>query len=196
MAPSLSCGQNPGRRAALTLVLLAAFAVPARSVTFDELSGLFTEKFKAIATTARSGDWDAYVTGFAWHAPWAYNNSTRGRLNEAAWGGGIGRSMRDGDGDRHSVYVMGFADSHRDPQFAAGYAWHRYWTPARNWHIGFGYMAFLTSRKDVAHHWPIPAVLPCLSIRCRRFEVLGLFVPRVSKDIKGDVFMVFTRIAL
>ena len=185
-----------GRNAALTAALLTALASPVRSAVLDELNGLFTEKLGAISSTVRNGDWDAYVTGFAWHAPWAYDNSTRGRLNEAAWGGGVGRSMRDEDGDRHSVFVMGFADSHRDPQFAVGYAWHRYWKLARDWRVGLGYMAFLTSRKDVAHRWPIAAMLPCLSIRRGRCEIIGLFVPRVSKDIKGDVFFVFSRFAL
>ena len=189
-------GRSLGARRALTLALFTALAVPARSAVLDELREFFTGKIEAISTTARSGDWDAYATGFAWHVPWAYDNATRSRLNERAWGGGFGRSTTDGDGDRHSVFLMGFSDSHRAPQFVAGYAWHRYWKPAGDWHAGFGYMAFLTSREDVAHRWPIAAVLPCLSIRRGRCEIIGLFVPRVSKNIKGDVFFVFSRFAL
>ncbi len=180
----------------MALVLIAVSAIHARPAALDELRELFTDKIEAISTAARSGDWDAYVTGFAWHAPWAYDNATRRRLNEAVWGGGFGRSIRDDAGDRHSLYVIAFSDSHRDLQISAGYAWHRYWALPRDWRMGLGYMAFVTSREDVAHRWPIPAVLPCLSIRCRRYEVMGMFVPRVSKRIKGDVFMVFTRIAL
>lgn len=188
--------RNWKRRAALSLAFFTVLAVHTRSAAADELREFFTGKIDAITTTARTGDWDAYATGFAWHAPWAYDSATVDRLNERAWGGGFGRSMTDGDGDRHSVFLMGFSDSHRAPQIVAAYAWNRYWKPTRDWHAGFGYMAFLTSRKDVAHRWPIAAMLPCLSIRRGRCEIIGLFVPRVSKDIKGDVFFVFSRFAL
>lgn len=189
-------GRNLRCRAALAWLLLPAFAVQARSAVLDDLRGLFTEKLETISKAARTGRWDAYVTGYAWHAPWAYTDATRGRLNETTWGGGFGRSLRDDDGDRHSVYIMAFSDSHRATQFVAGYAWHRYWMRTPDSGVGLGYMAFIFSREDVANRWPLPAALPCVSVRWRRWEALGLFVPRVSKDIKGDVFFVFARIAL
>ena len=187
---------NLGRRGALTLALLTVLAGPSRAAIAEELQEFFSGKLEAIATTARSGSWDAYATGFAWHVPWAYDSATRARLNEAAWGGGLGRSTIDEDGDRHSVFLVGFTDSHRASQFVAAYAWQRYWKPAPDWHVGFGYAAFLFSREDVANRLPLPAALPCLSIRRGRIEIFGLFVPRVSKDVKGDVFFVFSRFAL
>jgi palmitoyl transferase len=162
----------------------------------EDLSGFFSDKLEAINAVARNGRWEAYVTGYAWHLPWGYDTATRHRLNETTWGGGFGRSVRDGDGDRHSLFVLGFSDSHRDAQFIASYGWQRYWPATRDLSLGWGYVAFLFSRKDVSNYLPYPAALPCASVRYRGWEAVGLFIPRVSKDIKGDVFFVFMRVAL
>ncbi len=184
------------RRRALAIAAYAALAAPAWSGPGVDLGGFFSEKLDAINATMRTGRWEAYVTGYAWHLPWGYSAATRGRLNETTWGGGFGRSMRDGDGDRHAVFFVASEDSHRESQFIVSYGWQRYWSPTRDFSLGWGYMAFLFSREDVANYLPLPAVLPCASIRYRRWEAVGLFVPRVSKDIKGDVFFVFMRVAL
>jgi hypothetical protein len=42
----------------------------------------------------------------------------------------------------------------------------------------------------------MPALLPCVSLSYRGIEVIGLFVPRVSRDIKGDVLFVYLRMPL
>ena len=157
---------------------------------------MFTDKLVAINDAVRVGAWETYVTGYAWHLPYGYQDKTRSRLNETTWGGGFGRTLKDEDGDRHSVYFMAFADSHRDPQFNLGYGWQRYWSPTRKFSIGGGYLAFLFSRRDVANHLPIPALLPCASIRYGGVEVVGLFVPRISRDIKGDVLFLYLRVPL
>ena len=107
---------------------------------------------------------------------------------------GFGRKIFDEDVDRHSVYLMAFADSHHAPQLNLGYAWQRYWRMTRNLGFGGGYLAFLFSREDVANHFPMPAALPCVSIQYRGLEIIGLFVPRISRDIKGDVLFVYLRL--
>jgi palmitoyl transferase len=173
-----------------------AFFVAVASSRAIDLAGMFTSKVDAINLAVRSGEWESYVTGYAWHLPWAYVDSTRARLNETTWGGGFGRTVTDGDGDRHSVFLLALEDSHRAVQYTAGYGWHRYWAATPRLSVGLGYMAFLFSREDVAHHLPIPAALPCTSIRYGRCEFIGLFVPHVSKDIKGDVLFVFMRLPL
>ena len=161
-----------------------------------DVGGFFAEKLERINVAARSGPWDVYTTGYAWHAPWAYDAATRARLNDTTWGGGFGRSVTDGDGDRHSVFFVAFSDSHRTAQFVLSYAWQRYWPANRDWSLGWGYTAFLFSREDVARYLPLPAVLPCASIRYRRWEAIGQFVPHISKDIKGDVLFIFMRVGL
>lgn len=160
------------------------------------LGELFTEKFELIRGVVQHGHWDVYATGYARHLPWGYSDTTRARLNETTWGGGIGRSLWTEDGDRHSVFVMSFSDSHRTPQYIASYGWQRYWPAGRTWALGWGYFAFLFSREDVAGRIPLPALLPSASIRYRRWEAVGMYVPRISRDIKGDVFFVFGRVSL
>jgi lipid IVA palmitoyltransferase len=159
-------------------------------------AGIFSQKLNSISTAVRGGEWEVYFTGHAWHLPYGYAETTRARLNETNWGGGIGRTFNDDDGDRHSVYFMAFADSHRAPQFNLGYGWQRYWNAARGVSLGGGYLAFLFSREDVANHLPVPALLPCASIRLRNLELIGLFVPKISRDIKGDVVFLYLRVAL
>jgi palmitoyl transferase len=158
--------------------------------------GILGNKLDSIKTATRAGEWETYLTGHAWHLPNGYGETTRARLNETNWGGGIGRTYNDDDGDRHSVYFMAFADSHRAPQFNLGYGWQRYWNATGGVSLGAGYLAFLFSREDVANHLPVPALLPCASIRVRNIELIGLFVPRISRDIKGDVVFLYLRVPL
>jgi lipid IVA palmitoyltransferase len=159
----------------------------------ENVPGFFSTKWDAVNLTLRSGNWELYTTGYAWHLPWAYDASTRSRLNSNTWGGGFGRSLPDGDHARHSVFLLGFSDSHHDPQFILGYNWQRYWGNGLGARFGAGYMAFLSSRRDVARYLPIPALLPCVSLRYRKAELVTLFVPRVSSEIKGDVIFLFLR---
>lgn len=189
-------GCSHAARVIAVLTGFAALATPAAASPIGAVGGLFSEKLGAINTALRDGRWEAYFSGYAWHTPWGYNAPTRARLNEKTWGGGFGRSMKDGDGDRHSVFFVAFDDSHHDPQFIASYGWQRYWSPTQEVSLGAGYVAFVFSRKDVANYLPVPALLPCASLRYRRWELIGLFVPRISKDIKGDVFYFFMRAAL
>ncbi len=183
-------------RAAFVCAWWVVFAAAGRAGPVEEVRNLFTEKFTSVSTALQRGRWDMYVTGYAWHLPWAYDAETRGRLNETTWGGGFGKSVRDDDGDRHSVFLMTFSDSHRSAQFIASYGWQRYWLLNSDWSVGGGYLAFLFSRQDVNRYLPLPAALPCVSLRYRKWEVTGLFVPRVSQDIKGDVLFLFLRVGL
>ena len=176
--------------------LAASLTSPARSGPVAELGEMFSYKFRSISTAIRAGQTDLYVTGYCWHLPYAYSAEARARLNETTWGGGIGRAMTDDDGDRHSVFFVGFDDSHHSPQFVMSYGWQRYFTPERPWSFGWGYMAFIFAREDVHGYTPVPALLPCASYRGRKWEVLGTFIPKVSKAIKGDVLFLFMRLSL
>ncbi len=189
------CRSSRLRHLSLLLAGMLSLSSPVWSTPLN-VAGMFTDKIATIKAAVRDGDWETYATGYAWHLPWGYKDATRARLNETTWGGGFGRTLEDEDGDRHSVYAMAFSDSHRQPQVNVGYAWQRYWQPTRKLAVGGGYLAFLFSREDVANHLPIPALLPCMSIRYAGVEVIGLFVPRISRDIKGDVLFVYLRLPL
>jgi palmitoyl transferase len=181
-------------RASVGLAMACGLAAPARSGPMAELGGMFSYKFHCLGTALRSGQTDIFVTGYAWHMPWAYAEETRSRLNETTWGGGIGRSMVDDDGDRQGVFFVALRDSHRSPQYMLSYSWQRYLKPERPMSFGWGYMAFVFAREDVNGYSPIPALLPCVSFRGRHWEVLGMYVPRVNADIKGDVLFFYLRL--
>jgi palmitoyl transferase len=182
-----------GTRCALVFAAVITLAQPSRAEPYH-FGDTFRYKLSTIKKAVQAGDWESYITGYAWHLPYGYEASVRARLNETTWGGGFGRTIRDEDGDRHSVYMMALSDSHYRPQLNVGYAWQRYWRPSRNFALGGGYLAFLFSREDVSNYMPMPALLPCASIDFGGVEVLGVFVPRVSRDIKGDVFFIYLRI--
>lgn len=182
--------------AAICLGIVVSGTLARGGIGRIDLGDLLAAKLNSVDEAVREGDWETYFTGYAWHLPYGYEDAVRERLNETTWGGGFGRTTVDEDGDRHSVYLMALSDSHRALQVNVGYAWQRYWPVTRNVSLGAGYLAFLFSREDVANYLPIPALLPCASIRFRDFELIGLFVPRVSRDIKGDVLFVYLRMQL
>jgi palmitoyl transferase len=175
------------------VAIASGLVTPVRSGPIAELGEMFRHKFRSISTAIRAGETDLYLTGYCWHLPYAYSSEERAHLNETTWGGGVGRSMTDNDGDRHSIFFVAFDDSHHSPQFVLSYGWQRYFTPERPRSFGWGYMAFIFAREDVQGYTPVPALLPCLSYRSRQWEVMGMFVPRISTDIKGDVLFLFVR---
>ena len=158
--------------------------------------GYFREKLEAFSSAACNGDWDLYVTGLAWHAPWGYSKAARARLNEAAWGMGVGRSILKNENQRYSIYATAFLDSHRNVEAAGGIMWLRYWSFLPEFKAGLGYTAFLTTRVINNQRSILPAVLPVGTVSFKHFELLGTFVPHVSNSIRGDVLMVCVRIAL
>jgi palmitoyl transferase len=178
----------------LTIAFLFTSAV--RAGTYSALVQSFAGKFENIKLAAQYGQWDIYASGHALHLPWSYNTAERARLNSNCWGGGIGRSSWTANGDRHSLYLMSFSDSHRKQQYVAGYFWHRYRRVAHPLFLGWGYSAFLFSREDVANRFPLPGLLPDASIRYRNWELLGLYIPPITRVIKGDVFYVLARVGL
>jgi palmitoyl transferase len=184
-----------GARCVLAVFGVGAGTLPARAGGLD-FREMFASKWESVRDAFQTGDWEAYATGYAKHLPYGYQQNDRTRLNETTWGGGFGRTIRDDDGDRHSLFVMAFSDSHRAMQVNAGYGWQRYWSATRNVRVGAGYLAFVFSREDVASHFPLPAVLPCASVQFGGVEMIGLFVPRVSRDIKGDVLFLYLRVPL
>jgi lipid IVA palmitoyltransferase len=138
----------------------------------------------------REGSWDAYLTGYAWHAPYAYNKQKREEYNDFAAGGGVGRSIMDEDGDKHSLYALAFRDSHYKPQYTIGYAWMRYWGGGLS--FGLGYTMYVFARSDVNHYLPAPMAGLLGSMRYGSFELMVAAVP-FGKDDSGNIALVFGR---
>ena len=169
-----------------------SFAGPARADWWQDLKDKHAVHYQRAKDAFHGGRYDGYVSGYIWHAPWAYGYDRRHHeLNDIAWGGGFGRSVVDADGDTHSVFAIAAQDSHFKPQYLAGYLWTTYWPLAGRVQGGLGYSVALFSRSDIGGYIPIPGVAPAAALRWGNAELLGVFVPRVGHA--GNVGYVVTR---
>jgi palmitoyl transferase len=185
-----------GQGSSLRFFAGIALAVLVLSVGSAKAEGVLSRIFDDIGSAASSGDWESYVSGYVWHMPFQYDSDARCQLNNRAWGGGLGRSYINRQGDKTSLFLMGFDDSHHCAQFNAGYMWTTYWSPVKGAFLGAGYSVFLFSRSDVANRAPIPAALPCFTARCSRLELIAFYCPHVSAEIPGNVVYFFARVRL
>jgi lipid IVA palmitoyltransferase len=175
------------RAIAFLLGLLLAGAASAGS-----LGDTVSYKWERSKEAWRTGSWDAYLTGYAWHAPYAYSKEKRDQYNDFAAGGGLGRSVLDEDGDKHSLYATIFRDSHYKPQYTAGYAWMRYTKATEGVSFGYGYTVYMFARSDVNHYLPAPMAGLLASARYDRFELMTVLVP-IGKADSGNIALVFLR---
>jgi palmitoyl transferase len=173
------------------LVCCALLGVSPLASAYD-VGEMLAYKAERVRAALREGGWDAYLTGYAWHAPWAYDSKKRDELNEAAIGSGIGRSVTDTDGDRHLLYGLLFRDSHEKPQYTAGYAWLTYWPAGEKLRLGLGYSVGLFARSDVRDYTPLPFAAGLVSAHYGEFELMVALVPGVEPD-SGNVALVFGR---
>jgi palmitoyl transferase len=176
-----------------TLAVIAFFLTrPAQADWWQDTKDMLAYKYERSKDAFSDGRNDYYVSGFIWHAPWAYSSERRhDELNEAAWGGGFGRSVIDANGNTHSLYATAFRDSHYEPQYNVGYMWMTYWPLAGGLQGGLGYSLFVFSRDDIGNHYPVPGILPGASLRYRGFELMGTYVPGFTPG--GSVGYFFAR---
>jgi palmitoyl transferase len=180
------------RRVLALVVGVFSIAGPAQADWWQDTKDMLAYKCERSKDAFFDGRNDYYASGLTRHAPWAYSSERRhDELNEAAWGGGFGRSVVDANGNTHSLYAMVFRDSHYKPQYTAGYFWMTYWPLAGRLQGGLGYSAFLFSRDDIGNRYPLPAVLPAASVRYREVELIGTFIPGFTQG--GNVGYFFAR---
>ena len=172
-------------------IAFALLGMPTLAGAYD-VGEMLAYKFERSRAALREGDWDVYLTGYAWHATWAYDSRERDELNDLAIGGGIGRSVSDADGDRHLLYAMVFRDSHRKPQYTSGYGWLTYWPAGEKLRLGLGYTVGLFARSDVKDYTPLPFAAGLASALYGDFELMVALVPGVEPD-SGNVALVFGR---
>jgi palmitoyl transferase len=183
------------KRTSRVLALVAAalfFVGPARADWWEDFKDLHAYKWERAKEAFHNGRDDYYVSGYIWHAPWAYSYDRRhNELNDIAWGGGYGRSVADPNGNTHSLYALAAQDSHYKPQYLAGYLWTTYWPLGGSLSGGLGYTVFLFARSDIANYFPLPGIAPVASLRYRRAELLGAYIPGVAGA--GNVGYVLAR---
>jgi palmitoyl transferase len=151
---------------------------------------------RRLVDTYQKGGNDLIVSGYAWHTPWTWTAEKRAEENEAAWGGGWGRTVERENGDTDTVYFLVFNDSHSKPQYNVGYGWSTYWGRRDGLQGGLGYTLMVVARNDIFNGWPFPAVLPLASLRYDKVVVYSTYIPSLGGVNNGSVVYVFGKIAL
>jgi palmitoyl transferase len=175
----------------LALLSLAPFA------SAEEMDECRTTFFgpSCPSTSAR---WDVYLSGHAHHFSGTYSKEQIEKLNEKAWGGGLGRTRRNHSGNDESYYVMAIRDSHEHTQWMAGYAYQWiYPVISDNVEAGVGLTALIIKRQDWFEGHPFPAVLPIASIGTQRVKLVASYVPPVTVKgkQKGNVMLLVAKIS-
>jgi palmitoyl transferase len=140
---------------------------------------------KSVAA-GKEGRNELYLSGYAHHDRRTYDTDRIHQLNENARGLGLARSIEEPDGNAHAVYVLAFRDSHFKLQTAIGYQWQVYWHFTTDLKAGVGVTAFLFSRSDMAHYFPLPFALPVVSLGYGRATLYGTFIPKASRTAGGN----------
>ena len=177
------------------LFVIAVACAFAHEVQAEESQGLWDRSSGRIRTIAGEGDWDLYLSGYAYHSRSTYTRQRIDRLNEKAWGGGLGKSRRNASGNDESLYVLVIRDSLYKPQWAAGYT-HEWIFPlgGSGLEAGVGVTALVMRRSDWANGYPVPAVLPVASFGSRKARLEATYVPRLSTGKgKGNIILVVGR---
>lgn len=137
------------------------------------------------------GDTELYLTGYAWHNRYVYDPAKIGRYNELAWGGGLGKSFYDEDGDWHGLAAFAFLDSHKNVEPVAGYGFMKIYHFNENVRLGAGYSILVTARPDIFHGIPFPGALPWLTANYRRATLAATYIPGAAGA--GNVLFILGR---
>jgi hypothetical protein len=142
-------GIERARHCRLAFALALAFATTGVHA-FDcaDLGELVDRGCRRLADTYRRGDDEIILSGYSYHIPGTWTAERRHELNSEAWGLGYARTTEEPDGDTHTVFVLGFKDSHSHLQSQVGYAYNTFWGPRDGVQVGLG-------RDDVGQDVPV-----------------------------------------
>lgn len=124
------------------------------------------------------GNTEVYVPFLAYHMRFAYRQDLVDQYNEFPAGIGFGRGRYNARGNWEGLYAMGYADSHSQPTFMAGYGWIPTWNLGKSdVKVGVGLTGFLMSRQDYFGGIPFPGILPIASISYKDLSIQAAYVP-------------------
>jgi palmitoyl transferase len=182
--------------AGLVFATLSFAAAPVHAACSDMWE--WVEKgCRRIADTWRDGNDEILFSGYSWHIPGTWTDERRAELNENSWGGGYGRTVEEPNGDTHTVFYLGFLDSHKNWQSNLGYGWSTFWGDRDKPQIGLGYTAMIIQRPDIASGVPVPVLLPLLTFRYQQANLVTTYIPNLGGGVNhGSVLYVFGRFTL
>ena len=161
-------------------------------VTFDSVFKVWTGSIEK--TWRCKSHLDVYVPLNIWHNRLFYDQEKIDGYNEQPWGGGLGVSRLDDDGDLHALYFMAFKDSNYKLQTIMGYAYQKNWYFGENddWHYGVGFTTALTQREEYSYI-PLPLPLPLAGFGYKNFSLQAAYVPGIQNN--GNVLFTWARMS-
>ncbi|ETH52618.1 antimicrobial peptide resistance and lipid A acylation protein PagP, partial [Bordetella pertussis H973] len=165
--------------------------VPATAMACDGWPSWARGACQRVDQIWNEGGNDLYLTGYSWHNRAMYSSDKIRSFNELAWGGGLGKSIYDEDGDWQGLYAMAFLDSHSDIEPIAGYGFQKIGRIGADTRLGIGYTVFLTSRSDIMSRVPFPGILPLVSAGYRDATLYATYIPGGKGN--GNVLFMFGR---
>jgi palmitoyl transferase len=187
---------QPHRRHAIALAL-AFVTTGAHAFDCADLGELVDRGCRRLADTYRRGGDEIILSGYSYHIPGTWTAERRHELNSEAWGLGYGRTTEDPDGDTHTVFFLGFKDSHGNIESQIGYAYNTFWGPRDGVQVGLGYTVAIVQRPDIWNGVPFPALLPLAALRVGRATLQATYIPTLSGSINhGSTLYVFGRVSL
>jgi len=152
---------------------------PGMTMGAGDAENMFGRLKNRIGQTWNEGNVDLIVPVYTWHNRLTYRDRDRvRRYNEHPWGGGLGLSMFDEDGDSHMLYLIAFKDSWNKWQPYGGYAFLKNWRfgPDDDVRIGAGVTLGITAREQY-NYIPFPLPLPMFGIGYKQFSVEAAYIP-------------------
>lgn len=134
---------------------------------------------EALRSTWASTDYELYIPVNTWHNRGTYSDAQLREFNERPWGLGVGKSRYDEDGDWHALYAMVFLDSQGQYEPIVGYGYQKIWQMNEAIKLGAGFTVGITLRDDM-QYWPVPVILPLVSIRYKAMALQSTYVPGPS----------------
>lgn len=175
---------------ALAALLAACLANPVAAACDDPTT--FTGSLcKRLHDTWEQGQGEVLLPFYTYHMPFAYSQAKLDSFEQNTWGLGYGRSRYDDEGNWHSLYAMGFRDSHDKFEPIVGYGYQWMWGERDGLHAGLGYTVFVTARSDIANYFPFPGILPIASVNYRRSVLSMSYVPGGNGN--GNVLFFWAR---
>ena len=185
------------KRLVLAAAAVLVLPTPAQALECADFWTWIETGCRHVVDTYGEGSNALLVSGYEWHIPYSWTPERRAEENENAWGGGWARSRETPSGNTEDVFFLVFQDSHRQAQFNLGYAWRTYWGERSVLQGGLGFSALIIQRPDIAGGWPVPVVLPLVSVRHKGVEVLSAYIPKLNGGVNhGSVLYVFGKIDL
>jgi palmitoyl transferase len=178
----------PKSRLVLFVLLLFSFAPAWAS---GEKPSWAKSAYNRLDQIWTQGNYDLYLSGYAWHNRATYTPEKIRGYNERAWGGGLGKSIYDEDGDWQGLYAMAFLESHSKVQPIAGYGFQKIGKVGADTRFGLGYTVFVTSHPAVMKGVPFPGILPLVSVGYKNATLYATYIP--GGRGAGNVLFMFGR---